>query len=142
MKLLTSSAETLIELLLSARDAGERSIIWALQNDLPFLWLALPLRAWRSSLDRQCAALTSALENALGKERAINETVAWLRGVCGDLTALQPAVETIFGMAGLPIRQTTGFPSLRDLTSSYIRDQHQRAAMRPTISRRTSLRSG
>ena len=117
--------------MLSARDAGERSIIWALQNELPFLWLALPLRAWWSAMDRQCTALTSALESALGKERAINETVAWLRGVCGDLTALEPALETIFGMAGLPIGQTTDCPSLRDLTSSYIRDQHQRGGDAP-----------
>ena len=131
LKLLPSSAETLIHLLLSARDTGERSIIWALQNELPFLWLALPLRAWRSAMDRQCTALTSALEVALGKEKAINEAVAWLRGVCGDLTALEPALETIFGMAGLPIAQTTDIPSLRDLTSGYIRDQHQRGGDAP-----------
>ena len=131
LKLLTSSAETLIHLLLSARDAGERSTIWALQNDLPFLWLALPLRSWWSVMNRHCTALTSALESALGKERAMNEAVAWLRGVCGDLTALEPAVETIFGMAGLPIRQMTDLPSLRDLTSSYIRDQHQRGGDAP-----------
>jgi hypothetical protein len=113
LKLLTSSEETLIQLLLGARDAGERSIIWALQNELPFLWLALPLRAWWSAMDRQCTDLTSALESALGKEKAINERVAWLRGVCDDLTALEPALETIFGMAGLPIAQTNNFPSLR-----------------------------
>jgi hypothetical protein len=105
--------------------------MWALQNELPFLWLALPLRAWWSAMDRQCTALTSALESALGKERAINETVAWLGGVCSDLTALEPAVETIFGMAGLPIGKTTDFPSLRDLTGSYIRDQHQRGGDAP-----------
>ena len=131
LKLLPSSAETLIQLLLSARDAGERSIIWALQNELPFLWLALPLRAWWSAMDRQCTALTSALESALGKEKAMNEAVAWLRGVCGDLTALEPALETIFGMAGLPIAQTTDIPSLRDLTSGYIRDQYQRGGDAP-----------
>lgn len=131
LHLLTSSAEALIRLLLSARDAGERSIIWALQNELPFLWLALPLRAWWSALNRQCTALTNALESALGKERAINETVAWLRGVSGDLTALEPALDTIFGTAGLPIGQTTYFPSLRDLTGSYIRDQHQRGGDAP-----------
>jgi hypothetical protein len=131
LRLLTSSGEALIQLLLSARDAGERSIIWALQNELPFLWLALPLRAWRSAMDRQFTALSSTLENALGKERAINETVAWLRGVCGDLIALEPAVETIFGMVGLPIAHTTNFPSLRDLTSGYIRNQHQRGGDEP-----------
>jgi hypothetical protein len=44
LKLLPSSAETLIHLLFGARDAGERAAIWSLQNELPFLWLALPLR--------------------------------------------------------------------------------------------------
>jgi hypothetical protein len=131
LKLLPSSAETLIHLLLSARDAGERAIIWALQNELPFLWLALPLRAWLSAMDRQCTALTSALEPALGREKAMNEAVAWLRGVCGDLTALEPAVEIIFAMAGLPTTLTADIPSLRDLTSGYIRDQHQRGGDAP-----------
>ena len=131
LKLLPSSAETLIDLLLTARDAGERSIIWALQNELPFLWLALPLRAWWSAMDRQVTASTNALESALGKKGAMNEVVAWLRRVCGDLIALEPALETIFGMAGLPIEQSTEIPSLRDLTSSYIRDQRQRGGDAP-----------
>jgi hypothetical protein len=128
LKLLPSSAETLITLLLSAREAGERGIIWALQNELPFLWLALPLRAWWSAMDRQYTALTSALEAALGKEKAMDEAVAWLRG---DLTALEPALETIFAMAGLPIVQTSDIVSFRDLTSGYIRDQHQRGGDAP-----------
>jgi hypothetical protein len=131
LRLLPSSAETLIHLLLSARDVGERSIIWALQNELPFLWLALPLRAWLSAMDRQYTALISALEAALGKEKAMNEAVAWLIGVCGDLTALEPALETIFAMAGLSTTQTAAIPSLRDLTSGYIRDQHQRGGGAP-----------
>lgn len=131
LKLLSSSPETLILLLLGARDAGERSIIWALQNELPFLWLAQPLRAWWSVMEHQCTALTSALEGVLGREKAMNEAVAWLRGVCSDLIALEPAIETIFSMAGLPIGQATESPSLRDLTSSYIRDQHQRGGDAP-----------
>lgn len=56
----------------------------------------------------------------------MNEAVAWLRGVCGDLNALEPALATIFFTAGLAIGQTIDFPSLRDLTSSYIRDQRLR----------------
>jgi hypothetical protein len=131
LKLLPSSPETLILLLFTARDAGERSAIWALQNELPFLWLAQPLRAWWSVMERQCTALANALESVLGKEKAMYEAVAWLRGVCNDLTALEPALETIFGMAGLPTGQTTEGPSLRDLTSSYIREQHQRGGDAP-----------
>jgi hypothetical protein len=82
-------------------------------------------------MDGQCTALIRALEAALGKERAMNEAMAWLRGVCGDLTALEPALETIFTLAGLPIVQTANIPSLRDLTSGYIRDQHQRGGDAP-----------
>lgn len=133
LKLLPSSAETLIHLLFSACDAGERSIIWALQNELPFLWLAQPIRAWWSVIEHQCTSLISALENVLGRERAMNEAVAWLRGVCRDLIALEPALETIFrmGMAGLSIGQETESPSLQDLTSGYIRDQYQRGSDAP-----------
>src|SRR5262249_15955317 len=68
---------------------------------------------------------------ALGKEKAMNEAMAWLRGVCGDLTALEPALETIFAMPGLPMGQAANSPSFRDLTSSYIRDQHQRGGDAP-----------
>jgi hypothetical protein len=77
-------------------------------------------------MESQCTALASALEGALGKKRAMNEAVVWLRTACGDLTALEPALEPIFGMAGLPIGQKADVPSLRDLTISYLRNQHQR----------------
>jgi hypothetical protein len=131
LKLLPSNPETLILLLLAARDAGERSVIWAMQNELPFLWLALPLRAWWSVMERQCTALVGALDGVLGKEKAMNEAVSWLRSVCSDLVALEPALQTIFGMAGLPIGQATEGPALRDLTSGYVRDQHQRGGDAP-----------
>lgn len=130
LKLLPSSPETLIQLLFSARDAGERSVIWALQNELPFLWLAMPVRAWASAMARQHARLMGALENALGKEKALNEAMAWLRGVCSDLAILEPALGTIFSTAGLPNAQTPIVP-LRDLISAYIRDQHHRGGDTP-----------
>jgi hypothetical protein len=77
-------------------------------------------------MDRQCTALTNALESAFGKEKAVSEALTWLRGVCDDLTALEPALEAIFAMARLPITQTTVVSSLRALTSGYIQDQHLR----------------
>src|SRR5262249_43747368 len=73
LMLLPSSAETLIRLLLSARDAAERSAIWALQNELPFLWLALPLKAWWSAIEHDCTAVAKALEGVLGKPKAMSE---------------------------------------------------------------------
>lgn len=131
LKLLPSSAETLIHLLLGARDEGERSSIWSLQNELPFLWLALPLRAWWSTVERDCLAVAKALEGALGRQKATEEAVAWLRRVCDELVALEPALQAIFDMAGVAVAQTIDVPSLRDLTSGYIRDQHQRGGDAP-----------
>ena len=131
LRLLPSSAETLVHLLLGAPDAGERSAIWFLQNELPFLWLALPLRAWGSAMERECTALANVLESALGKPKAMSEAVAWLRGVCAELTALEPALETIFGMVGLLIAPASDVPSLQDLTSGHIRNQHHRGGDAP-----------
>ena len=131
LKLLPCSSEALVHLLLSARDAGERGAIWHLQNELPFLWLALPLRAWWSAMERNCTAVANALESVLGKQMAVNDAVAWLRSVCDELTAIEPALETIFGIAGLPVAQTTEIPSLGELTSSYVRDQHNRGGDAP-----------
>lgn len=131
MKLLPSSAETLIDLLLGAREVGERSAIWSLQNELPFLWLALPLGVWCSAMQRDTLALANALKGALGKHKAMNEARSWLRSVCEDLVALEPALQAIFNMAGLSVAQATHTPSLRDLTGGYIMDQHQRGGDAP-----------
>jgi hypothetical protein len=131
LKLLPSSPETLVHLLLSARDAGERSAVWALQNELPFLWLALPVRAWGASIYRDCTAFAKALEGAFGKEKANREAMTWLRGVRDELIALEPGLEAIFGMAGLRPAQATDTPSLRDLTSGYIRGQYERGGDMP-----------
>ena len=132
LKLLPSSAETLIHLLLvDARDAGERAAIWSLQNELRFLWLGLPLHAWMSAMERGITTLVKALESALGKRRAMTEAVAWLRAACGEIAALEPALETIFGMAGLTVTATTDIPSLRDLASGYVRDQYSRRGDAP-----------
>jgi hypothetical protein len=102
-----------------------------LQNELPFLWLALPLHAWWSALDAQCTALADAMTSVLGKEKAMTEVLAWLRGVRADCAALEPALEAIFVIAGLPTEPANDVPSLRDLTNGYIQDQHHRGGDAP-----------
>jgi hypothetical protein len=47
------------------------------------------------------------------------------------LAGLEPALQTIFCMAGFPLVKTIEIPSLRDLTSGYIRDQHHRGGDAP-----------
>jgi hypothetical protein len=82
-------------------------------------------------MERDGMAVANALEGALGKPKAMEEAVAWLRGVRDELMALEPAHEAIFGMAGIAVAQATDIPSLRDLTSGYIRDQHHRGGDAP-----------
>ena len=61
----------------------------------------------------------------------MDEAVKWLRAIFSDLTALEPALETIASMAGMPVARTADKLSLRELTSAYIRNQHQRGGDAP-----------
>jgi hypothetical protein len=126
LKLLPSSPETLVHLLLSARDTGERSIIWALQNELPFLWLALPLRAWWSAIEAQSMVLANTIASVLGREKARIEVSAWLRGICADLKAIEPAMNEVFSMVGIASGTASVSPSLSSLINRYIQEQHLR----------------
>jgi hypothetical protein len=131
MKLLPSNAEALIRLLFSARDAGERGAIWSLQNELPFLWLALPLSGWRTALQSDYATVSGALEGVFGTTKAASEALARLACLRDELIALEPALEAIFGLVGLPATHATAIPSLRDLTSGYIVGQYNRGGEAP-----------
>src|SRR5688500_13652703 len=86
----------------------------------------MPLRAWWSAMERDCMAAAEVFEWALDNHKSMHEAVAWLRKVSEELTALEPAVEAIFSMAGISVARATEIPSLRDLTSSYVRSQHDR----------------
>ena len=126
LKQLPSSPEVLVQLLLCDRDRGERDSIWKLQNELPFLWLALPLRAWRVAIEQTCTVLAHALKDARGEQEAMEFAVARLRNVCDELIALEPALATTLGIVGMPGAHTIDIPSLKDLTNGYVRVQHQR----------------
>jgi hypothetical protein len=131
LKLLPSSPLALLRLLFSARDAGERGAIWSLQNGLPFLWLAVPLSAWENALKIDYAAVSSALEPVFGGEKAASEALTRLVNLRDELVALEPALEAIFGLAGLSAMHVAAIPSLRDLTSGYIASQYDRGGETP-----------
>src|SRR5690606_33148516 len=63
LKLLPANEKTLTYLLINARDAEERNAVWSLQNELPFLWLALPLSAWGATMETLCHQLADALKS-------------------------------------------------------------------------------
>ncbi|MFD2185096.1 STY4851/ECs_5259 family protein [Rhodoplanes azumiensis] len=131
LRLLPADAEALLNVLFAARDAGDRGAIWSLQNSLPFLWLALPVRAWATVMTRTCESSVRALKGTLGQRVAMEHAIEWLRDLSADLTALEPAVQAIFDTAGLPAPAAAPVPSLRELTDTYIRDQHHRGGEAP-----------
>jgi hypothetical protein len=139
-----SSPEALIRLLLNARD-GEYGAVWSLQNELPFLWLALPLSAWETVLRNDYDAVRRALAG-IGADKAAGYALARLNGLCDKLTVLEPALETVFSRAvcsflGLPAGRSTPLPSLRDLVNSFVIGEHHRGNDTPNdLATRLGLR--
>ncbi|MGJ4896686.1 MULTISPECIES: STY4851/ECs_5259 family protein [unclassified Bradyrhizobium] len=130
LKLLPSNPEALVCLLLNARDAEEQGTVWSLQNELPFLWLGLPMSAWQSALQNDYISFAQALKDVFGPERAAGEAAARLRRLRDELTELEPALEKIFGLAGLSgtdLKNSKETPSLSDLTNGYIVSQSSRS---------------
>jgi hypothetical protein len=126
LKLLPSNPEVLVCLLLNARDAEEQGALWSLQNELPFLWLGLPLSAWQSALQNDYISFAQALKDVFGPEKAAGEAVARLRRLRDELTELEPGLEKIFGLAGLSGANLMETASLHDLTNGYIVSQSNR----------------
>lgn len=126
LKLLPSYPEALIGLLFNARDAGERALIWSLQNELPFLWLELPLSAWRGALGANLTAISTLLEPIFGAEKAGTQALGRLASFRSELTPLEPALASIFSQVGMG-GEATNIPSLKDLTGGYIASQIHRS---------------
>ncbi|MFA6031548.1 MAG: STY4851/ECs_5259 family protein [Myxococcota bacterium] len=128
LKLLPSCPQALVGLLLSARDAGERGTIWSLQNELPFLWLGLPLSAWRAALEADYSAVSTALEPIFGAGKAAVEALGRLATLRAELAALEPALACIFSLTGIATVEATRIPSLNDLTGAYVASQIHRSS--------------
>ncbi len=75
--------------------------------------------------------LAGALESVFGREKAASEALARLASLRDELIALEPALETTFGLVGLPATHATAIPSLRDLTSGYVTGQYHRGGEAP-----------
>lgn len=125
LRLAAARPGALVHLLLAARDAEERSAVWSLQNELPFLWLALPLRAWLWGVERRAALLEQALQ-ALGAETARRIAVDEVRRAQADIAGLEPALDAVFVFAGLPSLADSEAPSLAGLTDAYVRNRQGR----------------
>jgi hypothetical protein len=131
LRSLPSRLQALARLLFNARDAGERAVVWSLQNELPFLWLAIPVSVWENALKTEYASVATALEPVFGLEKAAGEALERLVRIRDELVALEPALEVIFGLIGLSSAQVSEIPTLKELTSSYIAHQYERGGETP-----------
>ncbi len=125
LKLLPSVPAVLIRLLL--KSGGERRpIIWALQNALPFLWLSLPVTAWDTALRAEFENLVQVLNPLFGAEKATATALGKLQTLSDELIAFEPAIETIFAMAGLPPHASAPLSPLNALAGAYVRGRYER----------------
>lgn len=131
LRLLPTKAPALARLLFGVRDAGERAVIWSLQNELPFLWLAIPVSVWGNVLRIEFESFATALEPVFGREKATGEALDRLKRIRDELVALEPALEFVFGLSNLPSERIPEIPSLQELTSGYIAGQYDRGAEAP-----------
>ncbi len=131
LKLLPVVPEAALRLLISATDEGDRSVIWGLQDELPFLWMRLPLTSWATVFHGEYAEVQGALEPVIGAQKAASAALGRLTSLRDQLLALEPALNSIFARVGLAPAQSTSAPSLRELTSSYIAGQFHRGGETP-----------
>lgn len=131
LKLLPVVPEAALRLLISAKDEGDRSVIWGVQDELPVLWMRLPLTSWATVFHSEYAEVQGALEPVIGAQKAASAALGRLTSLRDQLLALEPALSAIFARVGLPPAQSTSVPSLRELTSSYIADQFHRGGETP-----------
>lgn len=97
---LASRPKALLRLLLSA-PAQDRQALWALQQELPFLWLALPSTAWSQVLMSESDALQAALSEVPDDVR-LPMIMTHLMGLREKLVEIEPALDSVFVRAGFP----------------------------------------
>ncbi|MFJ5486144.1 STY4851/ECs_5259 family protein [Hansschlegelia beijingensis] len=122
LKLAPRAPAALIQILLNAGDASDRGAIWSLQNELPFLWLALPLRAWRHAIAAAAEFQFKTYEEFFGPQKAQFEADAFIYGLRDELLVLEPALQTVFEILG--VTGTADQPTLAQLTAAYVTSQH------------------
>jgi hypothetical protein len=126
LKQLGHHPATLSRLLLSSREA-EQAAIWSLENELPFLWSALPIRTWRAAaaasntaVEQQLSGTTLANAGRELAEASVNEAAQRAR-------ALDPVLDAALSAAGLGTAPIVIPPTnLHSVAEDYIRRTHDR----------------
>ena len=117
---LATSPEALIRLLISASDMDERYHFWMLQEELPFLWLELPVSAWRCVLQHELDTLIGALGSVFDPAKALQEALGSIKSTCTELVELEGALAAVFAAAEFSVFSEAAAPSLKDSVNGYL----------------------
>ena len=126
LAILPSSPTSLVRLLFNARNKNELRAVWNLQEELPFLWLALPFGCWGSALNAEIAVLARVLEDLRGPEAAGHLARQLLDQRRIELLQLEPALEVVFTNSDEVTQPAPPPASLRELAGGYVMTQAKR----------------
>lgn len=120
LKYLPAQPAALVRVLLFAKDASARAAVWSLQNELPFLWLELPLPDWKNAIENDFNAFIRLLTPIFGEQKAIAEASHRLLQLRDELLGLEPALAEVLRLSSVPSEKAATPPALQQLVNSYI----------------------
>lgn len=109
----------ILRLLLAAATDAERQAIWGLQEQLPFLWLAIPPQTWEAAFVAERDTLDAAL-SSLPDEMRQQLLIEHFRTMQGSILTLEPGLDRVFVKSGFP---ATAMPTLDQILQSFVQDQ-------------------
>ncbi|PWR17913.1 hypothetical protein DKG74_20335 [Zavarzinia aquatilis] len=126
----------LAHLLLSADEAAQATI-WRLESELPFLWAALPLNAWRAAANALGRSIAEPLIKA-GWEFAATAALGkqTVDAAASRTGHLDPVVAAALAAANL-IPRPRSIPSILDAAQDFVRRTYDRGDL--GVSKQTSL---
>jgi len=119
LKQLGQVPEALTRILAHARDAVGVEAVWKLQNELPFLWLALPVAAWQAAFHAEAGRWLDEL-STLDPPMRLSIVKEQMRGAADRVVACDPALAAILAHINIPFTSTLEPADIRALASAYI----------------------
>ncbi|MCO6409060.1 STY4851/ECs_5259 family protein [Hoeflea alexandrii] len=125
LRLLPAHPHAAIALLVKAADT-DRAAIWALQDELPLLWLGLPLEGWNMAMTAIGASMFESLQPIFGNDKAAAMALDSVNKATEQLSVLEPALTAAVADAARRKHAQSTSPSLNTLVSEYIKAQFDR----------------
>lgn len=125
LRLLPAHPHSAIAFLVKAADA-DRVAIWALQDELPLLWLGLPLEGWNTAMTVIGASMFEALQPIFGDDKAAIMALDSVNKATEQLSVLEPALAVAVADAAKRKQTLAKLPSLNTVVSEYIKAQFDR----------------